>query len=79
MKMLPVGAELFRADDRADVAKLIVTIRNFANALSNVSGACNTIFVLTVMFRLVIIGQYHLYLFEDLFVLFIYVRDIKSI
>jgi hypothetical protein len=32
MKIRPVGAELFRADRRTDVTKLIVAIRNFANA-----------------------------------------------
>jgi hypothetical protein len=32
MKIRPVGAELFRADAETDMAKLIVTFRNFANA-----------------------------------------------
>ena len=33
MKIRPVGAELFRADRRTDMTKLIVAFRNFANAL----------------------------------------------
>jgi len=32
MKIRPVGAELFRADGRTDMTKLIVAFRNFANA-----------------------------------------------
>ena len=32
MKIRPVGAELFHADRRKDMAKLIVAYRNFANA-----------------------------------------------
>jgi len=32
MKTRPVGAELFRADGRTDIAKLIVTFQNLANA-----------------------------------------------
>jgi hypothetical protein len=32
MKILPVGAELFRVDRRANMTKLIVALRNFANA-----------------------------------------------
>jgi hypothetical protein len=32
MKIRPVGAELFHADRRTDMMKLIVTFRNFANA-----------------------------------------------
>jgi hypothetical protein len=32
MKIFPVGAELFRADRRADMTKLIVAFRNFAKA-----------------------------------------------
>jgi hypothetical protein len=33
MKLRPVGAELFNAEDgRTDVTKLIVAFRNFANA-----------------------------------------------
>ena len=32
MKVRPVGAELFRADRRTDVTKLIVAFRKFANA-----------------------------------------------
>jgi len=32
MKMSPVGAELFHADGRTDMKKLIVAFRNFANA-----------------------------------------------
>ena len=35
MKILPVGAELFHADRRSDMAKLIVAFRNFANTLEN--------------------------------------------
>ena len=33
MKIRPVGAELFRADGRTDVTKLIVAFRYSANAL----------------------------------------------
>jgi len=32
MKIRPVGAELFDADGRTDVKKLIFAFRNFANA-----------------------------------------------
>jgi len=32
MKLLPVGAELFRVDRQTDMTKLIVAFRNFANA-----------------------------------------------
>ena len=32
MKIRPVGAELFHADRRTDVTKIIVAFRNFANA-----------------------------------------------
>ena len=38
MKILPVGAELFRADRRTDMTKLIiVAFRNFSNAISDQS------------------------------------------
>jgi len=33
MKIRPVGTELFRADGRTHMTKLIVAFRNFANAL----------------------------------------------
>ena len=32
MKIRPVGAELFHADGRTDMTKLVVALRNFANA-----------------------------------------------
>jgi len=32
MKIRPVGAELFHADRRTDIMKLIIAFRNFANA-----------------------------------------------
>jgi hypothetical protein len=35
MKIRPVGAELFHADRRTDMTKLIVAFRNFANAPKN--------------------------------------------
>jgi hypothetical protein len=35
MKIRPVGAELFHAERRTDMTKLIVTFRNFANAPKN--------------------------------------------
>jgi len=35
MKIRPVGAELFHADGRTDMTKLIVAFRNFANAPKN--------------------------------------------
>jgi len=35
MKICPVGAELFHVDGQTDMAKLIVTFRNFANAPKN--------------------------------------------
>jgi hypothetical protein len=60
MGIRPLGAELFHVDGRTDVAKVIVTFRKFANALNNGSGACNTVFGLTVMFLLAITGQDHL-------------------
>ena len=35
MKIRPVGAELFHADVRTEMTKLIVNYRNFANAPKN--------------------------------------------
>ena len=35
MKIRPVGAELFDADGRTDMTKLIVAFRNFANSPEN--------------------------------------------
>jgi hypothetical protein len=35
-KIRPVGAELFRADGRTDMEKLIIAFRDFANAPNNV-------------------------------------------
>jgi hypothetical protein len=35
MKIRPVGADLFRADGRTDMTKLIVALRNSANAPKN--------------------------------------------
>ena len=35
MKIRPVGAELFHADGRTDMTKLLVAFRNFANASKN--------------------------------------------
>jgi len=35
MKTHPVGTDLFHADGRTDMMKLIVTFRNFANAPKN--------------------------------------------
>ena len=37
----PVGAELFHADGRTDVTKIIVACRNFANALKNFCSSKN--------------------------------------
>ena len=36
MKILPLGAKLFRADGRTDMTKLIFAFRNFENAPQNV-------------------------------------------
>jgi len=35
IKIRPVGAEFFRADGRTDMTKLMVALRNFANAPKN--------------------------------------------
>jgi hypothetical protein len=35
MKIRPVGAELFHADERTDMTKLTLPFRNFANAPKN--------------------------------------------
>jgi hypothetical protein len=35
MEIRPVGDEMFRADGREDMTKLIVAFRNFANAPKN--------------------------------------------
>ena len=35
MKIRPVGAELLHANRRTDITKLIVALRNFANAPKN--------------------------------------------
>jgi len=40
MKIRPVGAELFQADGRKDMTKLIVAFRNSVNAPKNGSGVC---------------------------------------
>jgi len=32
MKIRPVGAELFHADGQTEMTKLLIAIRNFANA-----------------------------------------------
>jgi len=37
MKIRPVGSDLHQADGRADVTKLTVTFRNFANAPKRVT------------------------------------------
>jgi len=37
MKIRPVGVELFHADGHAETTKLIVALRNFANASKNES------------------------------------------
>jgi len=37
MKIRPVGAELFYADGRTDMTKLIVALRNSENGAKNVS------------------------------------------
>jgi len=37
MKIRPVGAELFHADERIDITKLTVAFCNFANAPKKVS------------------------------------------
>jgi hypothetical protein len=35
MKIRPMGAQLFHADGRTDMTKLMVAFRNFANASKN--------------------------------------------
>ena len=35
IKILPVGAELFHADGKTDITKLIVSFSSFANAPKN--------------------------------------------
>jgi len=42
MKICQVGSELFHADRRTDMTKLIVAIRNFANAPKIPSSALET-------------------------------------
>jgi hypothetical protein len=39
MKIRPVGTELFHADGRTDITKVIVALRNFVNAPKN----CKTV------------------------------------
>jgi hypothetical protein len=41
----PVGDELFHADKRTDMTKLIVALRNFANEPKNSSRRCPLLFV----------------------------------
>jgi hypothetical protein len=50
MKIRPVEAELFLADRRTDVTKLIVAFRNFANAPTN-----NNMLYVTVLCSLYIV------------------------
>ena len=45
MKIRPVGTELFHADGRTDMEKLIVAFRNFAKALKSHVKARNSNFV----------------------------------
>jgi hypothetical protein len=40
MKIHPEGAELFYADGQADMPKLILAYRNFANAPENIYNIC---------------------------------------
>jgi hypothetical protein len=40
MKIRPLGAELFRTDGRTGMMKLIVALRNFANAPKNDHCVC---------------------------------------
>ena len=48
MKTRPVEAELFHADGRTDVTKLIVAFRNFANVSKNRNYTFNDILLLTL-------------------------------
>jgi len=41
MKLRPVGAELFHAEEQADKAKLIIAFRNFANVPKNTPLSCD--------------------------------------
>jgi len=43
MKIRPVGAELFRADGRTEMTKLIVAFRNFANVSKKRQSYTNTV------------------------------------
>jgi len=47
MKIVPIGVELFNADRRTDMAQLIVTFCNLANALEKGwvfwGGTCNRV------------------------------------
>jgi len=43
--MRPVGAELFRADRRIDMTKLLFTFRNFANAPENWTFCPHSVFM----------------------------------
>ena len=55
MKIRPVGAELFHADGRTDMAKILVAFLNFASA-SNMLRQVGCIFysvLLTLIFLLV--------------------------
>jgi len=47
MKIRPVGAELFHADGRTDMTKIIATFRNFANALKTSNRADHSAFPIT--------------------------------
>jgi hypothetical protein len=51
MKIRPVGAELFHADRRTDMTKLIVVVHNFVNAPKNINAIwaeCNIVNVKAV-------------------------------
>jgi len=51
MKILPVGAELFRTEGRTDMTKLTIAFRNFPNApkktqrLTSLSGSSNALWL----------------------------------
>jgi len=48
MKTLPVGAEMFHADRRMVMMKLIVTFRSFGYAPKNVRVKCVSIFIVAL-------------------------------
>jgi hypothetical protein len=57
MKIRPVGSELFHADRRTEMTKIIVAFRNFANAPKKIKGRTRFKWVLTKTFYILAVND----------------------